>query len=160
MLAFDLPRPVDFAYVCLGSLFVREKAQMDSHFDSVSRVLAVGGLYLLDCCIQFTPSMDHHESWRSEQDGIEVKAEFCAKCVNKVAQTFEQTIVLDVDDHGRSSRLSDAVVLKAIYPQEFLLYISGRNDFEFVGWWNEWDLDRPILGEEPVNRPIAVVRRI
>jgi hypothetical protein len=79
--------------------------------------------------------------------------------INTVEQTFEETIRIDVDDQGTCRTLADTLIRKATYPQEFLQFIAHRPDFEFVGWWNTWDLDRPLNGEEPPSRPIIVLRR-
>ncbi|MHC5082127.1 MAG: class I SAM-dependent methyltransferase, partial [Planctomycetota bacterium] len=52
---FTLPKPVDFVYILLGSLFVRTPEELEAHFRSVASALSPGGLYLLDWCIQFEP---------------------------------------------------------------------------------------------------------
>ena len=76
-------------------------------------------------------------------------------------QTFAETIVLEVDDHGAHKRFVQACTRRALFPQEFLNFIEHRSDFEFVGWWNDWDLARPITGLEPhISRPVTIVRRI
>lgn len=33
---------------------------------------------------------------------------------------------------------------RAIYPQEFLCLIDRSPDFEFLRWWNHWDLPQPL----------------
>ncbi len=42
-------------------------------------------------------------------------------------------------------------------PASLLLDKSGK--FDFVGWWNDWDLARPMENETSANRPITLVRR-
>ena len=81
------------------------------------------------------------------------------KAVKRVEQTFEETITLDIDDHGRQLSVVGQDVKRAIYPQEFLLFISGREDFDFVGWWNNWDFNQPLEEARRIDRPIALVRR-
>lgn len=159
MVDFSLDSKVDFAYVLLGSLYVKNTAELISHFNSVSRALRSGGLYFLDWCVQFDPLSDKSDSWEMERDGIKTKVSYSMKMVNRMEQTVEETITLDVNDHGETKTLVERNVNRAIYPQEFLIFISGRDDFEFVGWWNNWDLSKPLQGDEHINRPITVVRR-
>jgi len=38
--------------------------------------------------------------------------------------------------------------------------VQERTDFEFVGWWYDWDLDKPIVdGTIKVTRPVVLLRR-
>lgn len=110
--------------------------------------------------------MRHHlkwkggDSWEIERDGIKVQTTVSWKAINRVEQTFEETIVLEVDDHGEKLRIAGTDVKRAIYPQEFLLFVSSLKHFEFVGWWNNWDLSQPLEQAAKIGRPIALVRRI
>lgn len=161
MVDFKLKEQVDFAYVALASLFIGNTAELISHFSSVSRALRPGGLYLLDWCIHFGPPADHQDSWEMERDGIRVQTEVSLKVINRIEQTFEELITLSVDDHGRRERISGRSVRRVIYPQEFLFFLSHYREFELVGWWNDWDLTKPLQGtEEDINRPVTVIRRL
>ena len=164
MADFSLDEPVDFAFVALGSLFVTSTTELVKHFQAVARAVKEGGLYLLDWCVQFTaPSTASAdgESWEMERDGIRVKTAVSSRDVDLVEQLFEETLVLEVDDHGQSYTFSGSDIRRAIYPQEFLLFIDSLAEFEFVGWWNNWNLDEPLDDiDAKTNRPIALVRRI
>ncbi len=162
MIDFSLETKVDFVYVLLGSLFVRSTSQLTSHFNSVAKVLKKGGLYLLDWCIQYeTPfEAEGGDSWEIEREGIKVKTTILWKAVNRVEQTVEETITLEVNDHGEKRDIVGREIKRAIYPQEFLCFVSGFKHFEFVGWWNNWDLRQPLEQANKFDRPIALVRRI
>lgn len=162
MIDFSLERTVDFVYVLLGSLSLKNTSDLITHFNSVARILKKGGLYLLDWCVQFEPPWQTEEgdSWEMESDGIQVKTEISWKAINRVEQTFEETIILEVDDHGKKLSLVDKTIKRAIYPQEFLCFISGLKSFEFVGWWNNWDLSQPLEKADKISRPIVIVRKI
>ena len=82
------------------------------------------------------------------------------KTVNSVLQTMEEKIDLAINDNGKTIHLSEKSVRRMLFPQEFLIFIENRSDFEFVVWWNEWDLDKPLNGTEKINRPVTVLRRI
>lgn len=162
MIDFSLETTVDFVYVLLGSLIVQSTSELITHFDSVARVLKKGGLYLLDWCVQYeTPfEVEGEDSWEIERDGIKIKTTVSWKAINRVEQTCEETIVLEVNDHGKQLRIAGIDIKRAIYPQEFLLFVSSLKHFEFVGWWNNWDLSQPLEQATKIGRPIALVRRI
>jgi hypothetical protein len=79
--------------------------------------------------------------------------------LDRAEQTYTETLLLEVNDNGETRELRQEAVKRAIYPQEFLFFIESRPDFEFVGWWKDWDLDQPCAGATAVNRNLAVVRR-
>ena len=163
MIDFALQEPADFAFVALGSLYAHSATELDCHLDSVSRALQPGGLYLLDWCVQFggeATGQTGGESWEIDRNGIRVRARVTAAPVDQVAQLQEETITLEVEDHGRTRTLTTTDLKRVIYPQELLRLIEARRDFSFVGWWNDWDLSLPLdqvkLG---INRPIVLLRR-
>ncbi len=55
---------------------------------------------------------------------------------------------------------SRTIKRRAVFLREFLLLLWGRVDFEFVGWWNDWDLSLALYGSEPANRPITIIRKV
>lgn len=156
---FSIKNRADFAYIMLGSLYVKSEGEMVSHFDSVSGALNRGGLYFLDWCIQFDPPAGHSQSSETVSGGCRVKMTYSDKIVNKISQTIGETLRLDVTYGGKRKMLVSRSVKKAIYPQEFLNFIANRRDFEFIGWWNNWNLDKPLTGSEKIVRPITIVRK-
>jgi len=162
MVAFSLRMKVDFVYVLLGSLHARNTKELRSHFDSVAKVLRNGGLYLLDWCVQYESpwAQEGGETWHMKREGVHVKVTVSWKVVDPVEQTFEETIALEVDDHGKCLTLEEKEIKRAIYPQEFLCIISSSGAFEFVGWWNNWDLSQPLEKAARIDRPIALLRRL
>ena len=162
MVDFSLENKVDFVFVLLGSLYVKNTSELITHFNSVTKVLKKGGLYLLDWCIQYVPPWEAEavDSWEIERDGIRVKTMVSWKAINRVEQTFEETITLEVDDRGEKLNIAGKDVKRAIYPQEFLCFLSGLKHFEFVGWWNNWNLQQPLKETKKIYRPIALIRKV
>jgi len=156
---FDLPERVDFAFVLLGSLYVTSNEELRSHFDAMGRALRPGGLYVLDWCVDFIPAIDIWDTWDAERGGVRVKASYKSVSVNRAQQVYRETLTLEVDDHGRQMTFMEVALKRAIYPQEFLLFLDERPDFEFVGWWDDWDLEQPIDNAQTVTRPVIAVRR-
>jgi SAM-dependent methyltransferase len=160
MVGFSLEEPVDFAYNMLGSLYVGSAADLSAHFDAIARAVRVGGLYFLDWCVEFTPISKSSQTWHLEDDDTRVDTTYATELVDSVEQLFEETMTLEVDDGGKKKTLVGKTVRRAIYPQEFLFFLEGRPDFEFVGWWNNWDLSKPLDGTGQIDRPVIVTRRI
>lgn len=162
MIDFTLDEEADFVYVLLDSLAAKNTSEILSHFNSVGRALKKGGLYLLDWCIQFDPpgGSEGKDSWEMEREGIRVKTTVSWKQINRVEQTFEETISLEVNDQGSEFNLVHSGIRRAIYPQEFLCLVRSSSDFEFVGWWNNWDLGQPLEHASKISRPIALIRRV
>jgi len=157
---FTLPEQVDFAYVMLGSFFMPDSAAVASHFDSIAAALRPGGLYLLDWVISTGTGEAGADTWEVEKDGIGIKATCTGEGIDPIKQTARGVETLEVDDHGKKLVIRDECVKRVIYPQEFLHFIECHPAFEFVGWWNDWDLDQPLEGTQKIARPITVIRRV
>jgi len=158
---FVLDKNVDFVFLMLGSLFVKNNDELNAHLDSVAKVLNKGGLYLQDWCIQDEPmSEGQSDCWELERDGIKVKTTHSCRIISRTEQTFEEKLVIEVDDNGKQYKVTDKAVRRGIYPQEFLSLISNHPHFEFVGWWNNWDLNQPLDKAGAFSRPIVLLRRI
>lgn len=161
MIHFENPRKVDFAFITLDSLCVKNFDELRSHFDSVAAVLKRGGLYLLEWCINFDPTPAGEFAWFREKNGVQVKTTVRWENVDPAAQLVAGSIEMDVNDHGRRETLADRNLRHAISPREFLGLISQGGKFKFMGWWNDWDLDQPLeWAGDKIARPITVVRRI
>jgi len=160
MTDFGFVEQVDFAFILLGSLQARSKAELISHFDSVSRVLKPGGLFFLDWCVEFTPSTESGDSWEMVSGQVKVKTTFRTTLINPVEQIFEESLVLEVEDEGVKKVFRETGTYRKFYPQEFLLFVTARSDFEFVGWWNNWDLTQPLGETQKISRPITILRRV
>jgi SAM-dependent methyltransferase len=160
MTDFELVEPVDFAFVMLGSLQARNTAELVSHFDCVSRALKQGGLYFLDWCVAFEPSQESVDSWEMVKGPVKVKTTIRTNLIDPAEQIFEESLTLEVEDEGAKKVFREADVTRQIYPQEFLLLVAARSDFEFVGWWNNWDVSQPLDGAKKVSRPMIILRRV
>lgn len=159
MTDFQIAQQVDFAFVLLGSLHARNTSELVSHFDCVSRVLRPGGLYFLDWCVSFATSNETSDAWDMSRGQVKVKTTIQTKLVDPVEQIIEETFTLEVEDGSSKRSLKESGLLRQIYPQEFLLFVAARQDFEFVGWWSNWDLAQPLEGAQKISRPIVVLRR-
>ncbi len=161
MKIFEVEKKADFAFVMLGSLYLNSLEEMSEHFDCMGRALRPGGLYFLDWCVQFAdplaPRID--SVMNSESNGVAVESKFNIRLVDTASQMYEEVWTVIIDDHGRRRTFEMIERNRAIYPQEFQLFLRTRNDFEFVGWWHDWNLAHPIDGRAEVHRPVVLIRR-
>jgi hypothetical protein len=161
MRRFSLDRTVDFAYTMLGSLYAKTTEDINSHLNSVADALNLGGLYLLDWCVNFQwadPS-DSDQSWSVEKGPVKIEVKFGTKVLDRAAQTVRNTLTANVDDGGKLFKLESEDVVRTIFPQEFLLLVESSKRFEFLGWWNNWKLEEPIREATRISRPIILLRR-
>ncbi len=160
MVDFNLEEHVDFIFITLGSLYIKDENELMRHFNSVSKALNKGGLYLLDWCVHFESPVGKEETWEMESDEVHVKTRVFWNEIDSVKGTMEETIIVEVKDRGKQRSLTAKEVKKMLYPQEFLNFVEDRKDFEFVGWWNNWDLNQPLDGAKRIVRPITLLRKL
>ena len=149
--------PVDLAYVLLGSLYLGSNRAFLAHLERVAEVLVPGGLYLLDSLVWFQIRSDYRRRWTRRQGGISVRTTYRAELIDAIAQTYNECLTLEIDDHGTARRIDSRVPTKVFFPQEFLCLVEMSRDFEFVGWFNDFSLAAPVT---PRGRHIAVLRRV
>ena len=153
------PEPVgdaDLAYLLLGSLYVGSNTEFLGHLDRVAAVLPLGGLYLLDSVVWFELFSDYRRRWTRRRAGVTVRMSYRAELIDAIGQTYNEFVILDVDDHGVRHRIESRVPTKIFYPQEFLCLVEHSRSFEFVGWFNDFDLTAPVT---PEGRHTAILRR-
>jgi len=161
---FSLEIPCDFAFILLGSLYVSTAQEFLGHLDSMARALRPGGLYLLHFCVQFNRRYEQPVSWVIEREGVRVENAYSVTPVNEERTVYDELISLKVDDRGEERYFEERFRKRLIFAGEFRKIVAGREDFEFVGWWNSWNLDEPISddrteGENSIDNQIVVVRR-
>ena len=147
--------PAELAYVLLGSIYIGSNREFLDHLARVAEVLPAGALYLLDSVVWFEVFGDYRQSWTRERGGVSVQMSYRAELIDAVAQTYYECVTLDVDDQGTKHRIEGKVPTKIFFPQEFLCVIE-TSPFEFVGWFNDFDLDAPVT---PQGRHTTILRK-
>jgi len=158
---FRLDEPADFLYIMMGSLYVENTEKLLSHFASAQAGLKPGGLYFLDWCIDFEPLSNNFDQWVMRRDGITVTTRYTTRLHNAPEQLYEENILFTIKDRGQEHNLLHKGLRRAIFPQEFILAATKLHQFEFLGWWNDWDLQAPLgEGRGEIVRPITILRRL
>lgn len=154
---FALKTPkVDLTYVLLGSLYAKSNEEFFQHLDSVSGVLKSGGLYILDGVVWFNILSDNKQGWIISKQGIKVRATFRANVIDPVAQVFREDAILEIWDHGKRNKIRSNEIRKLFFPQEFLTLIKFHNKFEFLGWFDNFDVNKRATSK---GRQVVVLRK-
>jgi ubiquinone/menaquinone biosynthesis C-methylase UbiE len=147
---------VDLAYVLLGSLYVKSNKEFFTHLDSVARVLKRGGLYLLEGVVWVTLLNDNKQSWSMRKSRIIVKTTYRAEIIDPLSETYHEFLTLQISDHGKRKTLESKVPLKFFFPQEFLSLVQWHAKFDFLGWFNNFNLHEIA---KATGRQIVILRR-
>jgi len=153
------PLRIDLACVMLGSLYLRSNAELLLQLDRLERAMRPGGLYVLDGVAWFHPLDDGAQSWTVRRGGVTVRTRFRAELVDGLSQTYAQAVRLDVLDHGRRFVLESRPVVKLFLPQELELLVRHQGGFEVAGWFDDFDLNRPVRPARALQGRQALVLR-
>jgi len=148
--------PFDLAYVLLGSIYTVSNREFLDHLGRVADVLPAGGLYLLDSVVWFDVFNRYRRSWTRRKGGVTVRTTYRAELIDPIAQTYEEHLTYRIDDRGERRTIESRVPAKIFFPQEFLCLVELSGRFEFVGWFNDFDLAAPL---RPEGRHIVVLRK-
>ena len=99
------------------------------------------------------------ESWTIIRDGLTVNVSWSAVPINYVEQKEMQRIVVEVIEEEKTKIFRMEKIGKIIFPQEFLGLVEKNGRFEFLGWYNNFDLAQPLEKSTRFNRPITVLER-
>jgi len=156
---FKAKEKFDFAFVMLGSIEIESNSDFLSHLGSVAGCLKSGGLYLVDAAIEFDWTRLGGESWTIIKDGMTVNVSYGAVPLSYVEQKIIEKITVEVIKNGKTRVLKLEKTGKLLFPQEFLELVEKTGNFEFVGWYNNFDLTQPLEKATKFNRPMTILRR-
>jgi len=156
---FKAKEKFDFAFVMLSSIEIESNSDFLSHLNSVASCLRSGGLYLIDAAISFDWTRQGGESWTIIKDGMTVNVSYEAVPINYVEQKIIEKITAEVIENGKAQILKLEKAGKLMFPQEFLELVEKNGKFEFVGWYNNFDLTQPLEKATKFNRPMTILRR-
>ena len=147
---------VDLAYVLLGSLYVKSNEEFFQHLNSVSNILKSGGLYILDGVVWFNILNNKKQRWTIFKQKIKVKSTFQVNVIDSAAQLIQENLILEIWEQGKKKQIQNSEIKKLFFPQEFLTLIKYHNKFEFLGWFNDFDINKTAM---PNGRPVVVLRK-
>lgn len=146
----------DFAYVALGSLYVRSNREMLTHLASLARVLRPGALYLLDGVVRFNIVSAMREQWTIRRGGVTVKTTYRPELIDPLEQLCTEHVVMEVNDHGRRMTLDSGLPRKIFFAQELVMIARQSGSFEFVDWFSDFRFRK---NRDASGRHIVILRR-
>ena len=159
MIDFELDEKVDLAFMLMGTIgLIKNNEDLLTHLDSVADSLRSGGLYLIENLKLDWNSDDLFSSgeWLEKRDGVKVKTSYSLELMDALEQKVVERLILEVDDHGKKKTIEDERIEKIIFPQEFVSLIECDGKFEFVGWFERYEIE-PL--EEAKNDNLIVLRK-
>ncbi|MBU1626820.1 class I SAM-dependent methyltransferase [bacterium] len=151
---------VDLAVIMYGSFFPKNSDDIYSNLNSVAAHLKVGGLYLLDTCVVSNHGKHEPIEYTHKINKTELKVKMIPNVIDQEKHILEYTLIVDVHENDRRFQLKSSDIFMEITRQEFELIVEGNPFFELCGFYNEWDLEKPLGKNGDWNRPITIFRRI
>ncbi|GAA0199965.1 methyltransferase domain-containing protein [Haladaptatus pallidirubidus] len=157
---FYLPERVDFAFCALGSLYLDSNDALRSHLESVGDSLTGGSIYCIDGSIDFPGGTSSEHEWETTRGDTTVEFRIDQQPTNAAEQLVRQTVTTKVTDGDETHRFREEDEIKTFAPQEFRMVVED-SDFEHVGWFDSFDLSKPVSKCEPgtLHRPTTILRK-
>lgn len=98
--------------------------------------------------------------WQATRDNITVNVtSHYEKLLDRTEQVYQFRLHLEVDDGGTKHVLDDVSPIRIVFPQEFRLLLERQGDFEYLGWWNNNNLEEPSPALDRPDWPMTIIRR-
>ncbi len=155
---FILPYRFDLAFVLMGSLMYLNNDEFLQHLDKVYAHLNPGGLYVLEWCIEYSPSTQAQSEWTEPSPLGQIGVKYARRQSSAINQSFEERMDLTVNEELVASTTA-TVYLR--YPNEFALLLQSRStQWQVVGYYNQWNLKMPLDDSQQINRPLCILKKI
>lgn len=144
--------------------FLLTNEEIINHFKQVASCLKKKGLYILEFWAPFNwkKIAQEHYNWEQGDNALKVKTFYRQhlSTLNVISQTFEDELSYLVEKNGcRSIIKGGRAKTRVIFPQEFKALVLASQVFEFVEWFNDFDLAKTLSSNGKNWRLIAVIRR-
>lgn len=159
MRSFETKEKFDFVFCMLGSISIESNRDFLSHLDSVAGCLGSGGLYLIDASIDFDWTGLGRERWTMLKNGLTVNVIWEEEPMSLTEQKVIDRLIVEVFEEGKTTVFKTEKIGKIIFPQEFLELVEKNGKFEFLGWYNSFNLAESLENAKKMNRPMTLLRR-
>jgi SAM-dependent methyltransferase len=163
MTAFRLPAPADAA-ICMqdsqGHLLTNEA--LIAHLRTVAANLRPGGVYVFDRLIPnrwASPLLRWR--WTRRRRGITVRTTFrTMNGYDPVSQVCEEVMRFEITENGSRRVVTQRHKTRIVFPQELRSVVELAGGLEFVGWFSNFSLARPLERARNALMMITVLRRV
>jgi SAM-dependent methyltransferase len=163
MTTFRLPTPADAA-ICMqdsqGHLLTNEA--LLAHLRTVAANLRPGGVYVFDRLIPnrwASPLLRWR--WTRRRRGITVRTTFrTLDGYDPVSQVCNEVMRFEITENGHRRVLTQRHRTRIVFPQELRAMVELAGGLEFVGWFSNFSLARPLERARNALMMITVLRRV
>jgi len=147
MTRFTVPRPYDAA-ICMqdsmGHLLTNE--EIIRHLRVVARALRPGGLYIFDRLIpNHWSNPASRWAWTKRRGPITIRTTFLTlRNVDPVRQLCREQIRFEVSENGTHRTFRQQHRSRVVFPQELRALVECAGTFDFVQWFSNFDIRRPL----------------
>ncbi len=148
----------DFAMMMMGTIgYIDSGKKLLSHLKSVGKCLNPGGLYLIEN-FRTTRSREHlfsPQTWLVKRKYLTIRVFYKIDIKDRLQGLETETILLEVEDHGKKYLFKQQASIKIFSPLEFLEAIKESKMFDFLGWFNREtlrSLEKPKIGNYTLLR--------
>ena len=162
MTDFRLPERADAA-ICMqdsqGHLLTNDA--LVAHLRAVAANLRPGGVYIFDRLIPNRwagPALRWR--WTRRRRGITVRTTFrTLEHYDPVRQVCDEVMRFEITDHGQRRVVVQRHQTRIVFPQELRALVALAGGLEFVGWFSNFSLARPLERARGPLMMITVLRR-
>ena len=154
------------AAICLMDTFrfLLTSEEITAHLRAIAERLAPGGLYVLDFWVpsRWDAAANEVYQWEQEEDGVQVRVLYVQypETTDPVAQTFEDELIFQVTDQGRSLEICGGRTrTRLILPQEFRTLVAASGVFDLCACLDDFDLEHPLASPMRSWRMVSVLRK-
>jgi SAM-dependent methyltransferase len=163
MTTFRLAQPADAA-ICMqdsqGHLLSNDA--LLAHLRTVAANLRPGGVYVFDRLIPnrwASPTLRWR--WTRRRRGITVRTTFrTLDGYDPVSQVCEEVMRFEITEHGHRRVVTQRHKTRIVFPQELRALVELAGGLEFVGWFSNFSLARPLERARNALMMITVLCRL
>ena len=93
------------------------------------------------------------------KDGLIVNVTWEEEPMSLTEQKIIDRLFVEVLEQGKTTVFKTEKMDKIIFPQEFLELVEKNGKFEFLGWYNNFNLADSLEKAKKINRPMTLLRR-
>jgi SAM-dependent methyltransferase len=144
--------------------FLLTNEEIIRHLRQVSERLSAGGLYVTDFWIPLRWDQMANEiyQWEQTEGQTRVRVFYLQHpdSIDPVSQTFEDELVFVVEDAGQSQEIRGGRTrTRLIMPQEFRALVEASGEFDVVGTFADFDLEKPLDQSSSSWRMVTVLKK-
>ncbi|MBU6231231.1 MAG: class I SAM-dependent methyltransferase [Patescibacteria group bacterium] len=153
---FRTNKQADCALLFLGSFYVTDDHELQSHMDSVAHSVRGGGLYFLDGAVLFFPEDFGIQTWEMERDGVKVITTYDPKWIDERNGLSDARIILEIEENGEKKVIEHTETRKLYRINDFIAKAEATSKWEHVSDFSDFDAAKKPY---PGGRNITVLRR-